>query len=212
MALLHTHTSNRFRWALWQVSETLDELLSQLPDRALFEPTLDAYPAPRRKLERTAVHHLLWQMLQEPFTVGYRSDGKPLLLSHPHTDISISHTDGYVAVILGTPGVVVGIDVERYSPRILSLQSRIVHPISEKVYPYQGDPTWSILLHWSAKEVLFKCMGQQGVDFLEHLHIHPFQPQAGGTFQAHETRTPQQQSFEIGYRILPHCVLTWSVY
>ena len=210
MAVYQEHTDFHCRWTLWQVTETLDDLLSQLPDRASYEPTLSAYPAPRRKLERTAVHLLLWHMLQEPFTLGYRSDGKPLLLSHPHTDISITHTDGYVAVALGAPGVSVGIDVEHYSTRIQRLQSRIVHPILEKVYPYQGDPTWSLLLHWSAKEVMFKMMGQSEVDFLEHLHIQPFEPQASGEMQAVETRTSAEAKFNIGYKILQYCVLTFS--
>ena len=37
-----------------------------------------------------------------------------------------------------------------------------------------GTDTWALLLHWSAKEVMFKCMNTPEVDFREHLRIFPF--------------------------------------
>lgn len=208
MPLFQQYSDPSCRWVIWRIDESLDELLAQLPGRAGFEPSLAACGSARRRLERTAVRVLLSRLLGGPVSVGYRSDGKPLLESHPDTDLSISHTDGYAAVILGAPGLRVGIDIERYSTRIRRLRSRIVSA-AEQVVPWQGDDTWSLLLHWSAKEVLFKCMGQREVDFLEHLHIHPFHPAPEGRFSAWETRTGQPQHYDICYRLHPDYVLTW---
>ncbi len=46
----------------------------------------------------------------------------------------------------------------------------------------QGDEVYVLLLHWSAKETLFKVMGVEGVDFIRHLHIFPFCHGRGGVF------------------------------
>lgn len=208
MPLFQQYSDLSCRWAIWRIDESLDELLAQLPGRAEFEPSLAACGSVRRRLERTAVRVLLSRLLGGPVSVVYRSDGKPLLENHPETDLSISHTDGYAAVILGTPGLRVGIDIERYATRIRRLRSRIVSD-SEQIVSWQGDDTWSLLLHWSAKEVLFKCMGQREVDFLEHLHICPFHPDSKGCFSAWETRTGQNLHYDICYRLHPDYVLTW---
>ena len=38
----------------------------------------------------------------------------------------------------------------------------------------EGDEVYALLLHWSAKEALFKLMGVEEVDFIRHLRIFPF--------------------------------------
>ena len=77
---------------------------------------------------------------------------------------------------------------------------------SEQLVPYGEDDTWSLLLHWSAKEVMFKCMNTPEVDFREHLHIESFTTEQQGVFLAHEYRTEQQRNFRIHYLIHPEFV------
>lgn len=79
----------------------------------------------------------------------------------------------------------------------------------EVATPYNDDSTWSLLLHWSAKEVMFKCMNAAEVDFREHLRIEPFRLQEQGVLTAHEYRTEQRQHFQISYLLDPDFVLTW---
>ena len=81
----------------------------------------------------------------------------------------------------------------------------------EMALPYRGDDTWSLLLHWSAKEVMFKCMDTAEVDFRRHLHIKPFAVQEQGVFYAREYRTDRQRHFQIRYLVHPDFVLTWQV-
>lgn len=212
MAVCLQHEDAGCRWAVWQVDETLEELLALLPERLWFEQELANYSSASRKLERTAVRVLLHEMLSEDFVLAYCPDGKPTLASHPDMDISISHTGGYVAVSLGKKGMVVGIDIEQYHPRILRLQSRFMHPEQEKPEPYKGDIVWSLLLHWSAKETMFKCMRRSEVDFIRHLHIRLFHTQECGVMQAYESRTDLGRSFDIQYRIQEKYVLTFTSY
>ncbi|KAA6333850.1 hypothetical protein EZS27_017776, partial [termite gut metagenome] len=70
---------------------------------------------------------------------------------------------------------------------------------------------WSLLLHWSAKEVMIKCIDAMGIDFREHLRIYPFQVQKEGDFHAKEYRTNKQQDFLIHYLVHPEFVMTWGI-
>ena len=88
-------------------------------------------------------------MLQEDKEIIYSSEGKPSLGDHSFF-ISISHTKGYVAVIL-SPIAPVGIDIEQYGHRVKRVYDRFIRP-DEQVEPYWGDVTWSMLLHWYATE------------------------------------------------------------
>ena len=137
-------------------------------------------------------------MLKEDKQIGYSSEGKPFLTDDSFF-ISISHTKGYVAVILN-PKTPVGIDIEQYSRRVHKVAHKYMRE-DEQFVPYGEDDTWSLLVHWSAKEVMFKCMNTPEVDFREHLHIEPFTTEQQGVFLAHEYRTEQQRNFRMTWQI-----------
>ena len=103
------------------------------------------------KIEWLSVRVLLYFMLKEDKQIGYSSEGKPFLTDDSFF-ISISHTKGYVAVILN-PKTPVGIDIEQYGKRVHKVFDRFIRP-DEQVEAYQGDTTWGGLLHWSAKETV----------------------------------------------------------
>ena len=102
------------QWAVWKMEESLDTLLALLPEarRISCEQELNRFVSERRKMEWTSVRVLLYSMLREDKEIAYSSEGKPYLADHSFF-ISISHTKGYVAVILGSQAPV-GIDIEQY--------------------------------------------------------------------------------------------------
>lgn len=83
--------------------------------------------------------------------------------------ISISHTRGYVAVALHS-SCEVGMDIEQYGTRVRKVASRFIRSDEEPAM-MEGDEVYALLLHWSAKEALFKLMGVEEVDFIRHLRI-----------------------------------------
>jgi phosphopantetheinyl transferase len=195
--------------AVRPVTESEEELLALLPHPDRYREEVSHFTATERRRERLAVRLLLHELLPDNTPqIAYYESGKPYLTESPHT-ISISHTRGYVAVIIGLQGQEVGIDIEQYSLRVHRLASRYMHP-DELVAADGGTDTWSLLLHWSAKETLFKCLNTDEVDFREHLHILPFTRSEQGTLQAFETRTPDRLHFTIGYQLHPDFVLTFS--
>lgn len=209
MASFLQYKTNGIQWAVWKMEESLDALLLLLPGarRAFCEQELNRFVSERRKMEWLSVRVLLYSMLQEDKEIGYSPEGKPYLTDHSFF-ISISHTKGYVAVIL-SPIAPVGIDIEQYGHRVKRVYDRFIRP-DEQVEPYLGDVTWSMLLHWSAKETIFKSMENADAD-LRKLCLSHFVPQEEGTFQVQEYATEQQQSFTVGYRISPDFVLTWTI-
>ena len=208
MGLFLQDKTNDTQWAVWKVEESLEALLALLPDarRVCCEQELLQFASERRKIEWLSVRALLYFMLKEDKQIGYSSEGKPFLTDDSFF-ISISHTKGYVAVILN-PKTPVGIDIEQYGQRVHRVSDRYIRP-DEQVESYQEDLTWGLLLYWSAKETIFKRMENADADFRK-LRLAHFIPQVEGTFQVQEFATQQQKLYTVGYRIEPDFVLTWT--
>lgn len=209
MALFLQSRTNDIQWAVWKMEESLDTLLALLPEarRISCEQELNRFVSERRKMEWTSVRVLLYSMLQEDKEIAYSSEGKPYLADHSFF-ISISHTKGYVAVILSSQAPV-GIDIEQYGQRVHRVTDRYIRP-DEQVGVYKDDTVWGLLLHWSAKEAIFKRMENADAD-LRKLRLTHFVPQEEGTFQVQEFVTEQQRLYTTGYRIHPDFVLTWTM-
>lgn len=209
MPVFKQYIGSSCRWGIWKADETVEELLALLPHKEKYEADICGFTANSRKLERLAVRVLLYKMLGEEKEIGYRSSGKPYS-ADGSASISISHTKGYVAVLLGGPEKEVGIDVECYGERVRKVAHKFVRE-DESVSWYKGTETWSLLLHWSAKETMFKCMNTSDVDFRKHLHILPFTVEEQGVFSAVEYRTAEKRNFRIHYYLFPDFVLTLSL-
>ena len=126
MGLFLQHKTVDMQWAVWKMEESLDTLFSLLPDtrRVSCEQEMQRFTSDRRKLEWLSVRVLLYSMLQEDKEIGYSSEGKPHLTDNS-SFISISHTKGYVAVILSSVAPV-GIDIEQYGQRVKRVYDRFI--------------------------------------------------------------------------------------
>ncbi len=209
MGLFLKQQGEGYSLGVWRVEEGLDELLALLPDPCIYQQQLDLIRSSSRKLEWLAVRVLLSVMTDEPAQISYYPSGRPYLAGMSRL-ISISHTRGYVAVLLSDT-LRPGIDIEQYGTRIRKISNRFIHT-QEVVNLYQDTDIWGLLLHWSAKETLFKCLDEEGVDFAEHLRISPFQIMQQGQFDAVEYRTQEQFRFTVHYHIFPDFVMTWSFF
>lgn len=209
MPVFKQYTDSSCRWGIWKTDETLEELLALLPHREKYEADIREFTAESRKLERLAVRVLLYVMLGEEKEIGYHPNGKPYLADSSFS-ISISHTKGYVAVLLGSPEEEVGIDIEFYGERVRKVAHKFMRE-DERISLFGDTETWSLLLHWSAKETMFKCMNASDVDFREHLRVLPFTVGEQGVFSAEEYRTAEKRNFKIQYCLFPDFVLTLSL-
>ncbi len=191
-----------------KITDNQQALLHSLPQtqQRAAEEYVSKMRSRRRVIEWLTTRVLLFELLGEEKIIDNRPDGRPFLVDGSYK-ISISHTKDYAAVLLHKQ-CSVGIDVETISERVSKLADKF---ISENEYIDHSRQVIHQLLHWSAKETMFKMMEESEIDFKEHLHIHPFHPGKKGVFQASESKTPQQKTFQIHYEVLPDAVLTWAM-
>ena len=206
MPLYRKYKQGNLMVAVWKVDETVEQLRSMFHQFSIYEEGFSRFSAEKRKQEWLAVRVLLKEMLGEEKEIIYHSSGKPSLKDGSMC-VSFSHTNGYVAVALH-PSAEVGVDIEQYGHRVKRVASRFVRD-DEKVSIALGDEIYGLLLHWSAKETMFKLMDAQAVDFIEHLHILPFEPQEKGYFRACEYHSGKEHKFLIHYDTHPDYVLTF---
>lgn len=197
------------QWGIWKTDESLDELLALLPHPEQYAAGMQRFAAEHRRREWLAVRVLLYILTGTEKEIAYTVAGKPFLVDAT-ASISISHTRGYVAVLLAPRNREVGIDIEQYGERVRKVASRFMREDEVPAFFHDTD-TWSLLLHWSAKETMFKCMDTSEVDFRKHLHIFPFPIAEQGVFSAREYRTAENRHFTIHYYLFPDFVLTLSL-
>ena len=207
MPLYRIYRNRDLTVGIWKVDETVEQLRSMFHQFSVYEEGFARFSSEKRKQEWLAVRVLLKELCGEEKTIAYLPSGKPYL-EDGSLHVSFSHTNGYVAVAIH-PSVEVGIDIEQYGTRVRRVASRFIRE-DEWVSVDAGDETYALLLHWSAKETMFKLMEDAGVDFIDHLHILPFEPKDSGTFKAREYRSDKEQEFFIHYDTHPDYVLTFA--
>ena len=199
------------------IDKDSETLLSQLEYKDRYLPFIEKMTE-KRKCEWLTVRTLLKTLSGEEKEIVYQSTGKPYLSDHSY-HISISHTNykgitendkllGYVAMVLNKEKEV-AIDIEMISPRILKIKDRFLSEKETKSISANNEIV-HLLLHWSAKESVFKILDSENVDYQSQIHISPFDPVMGKweSFEAHETRTEKQQVFQIHYFVTEDYVLT----
>lgn len=207
MPLYHQYKQRDWVVGIWKVDETIEQLCSMFHHFSIYENDLMRFSAEKRKKEWLAVRVLLKELLGEEKKIAYYPSGKPYL-EDGSARISFSHTNGYVAVAIH-PSSEVGVDIEQYGTRVQRLASRFIRE-DEKESVSAGDEVYALLLHWSAKETMYKLMDDVGVDFVDHLRIFPFIPQQAGSFDACEYHSEKNRQFHIHYVTHPDYVLTFA--
>ena len=207
MPLYHTYKQGNLTVGVWKVGETVEQLRSMFHQFSMYEAGFSRFTSESRQREWLAVRILLKELCGEEKKIGYLPSGKPYL-EDGSMRVSFSHTKGYVAVAVH-PFAEVGVDIEQYGTRVRKVASRFIRE-DERVSIASGDEIYGLLLHWSAKETMFKLMEEEAVDFVSHLHIRPFQLQPSGTFQACEYRSQHGRTFLIHYDTHSDFVLTFS--
>lgn len=186
---------------IWKVEESRDELLCMLSHHEWIQ-NIYTVKSESRILEILAARVLIKELTGEEKEVYYNASGKPFLSDESY-HISVSHTKGYVAVAINREKLV-GLDIEQVSEKIRRVQSRV---IAENEYIDVENELIHLLLHWSAKEAMFKFIDVEGVDFLKHLFVDRFEPKDRGMFCSSETRTEDKHRFRAFYQVEKDFVL-----
>ena len=159
MGIILNNTENNCSIALWDISESLDELL-QIADSF----NTAKFKTEKRKKEWIA-SRLLLNEINPNYSISYNEFGAPELDNGNY--ISISHSKELVAIIINEQQV--SIDIEKISEKALRLAPKFVSENNLKKLSKE-----KATLIWCIKEVVFKWHQKGGVDFIKDIIIPEF--------------------------------------
>ena len=195
--------------AVWQITETEQELieLSSTPSDEMEEISYIRSESQRK--QRLAVRALLNEVFEEKVYLSHHDNGKPYL-ENMVTNISITHTEKYVAIILHDEEDL-GIDLESLDRDFSAVEKRA---LSEDEIEDLDDERRNeqLAIYWCAKEAIFKRVSAYKVDFAEQIEVERFRPRGEGELEATFIhKDGYEEEFELEYMTFDRHVLVWVV-
>lgn len=180
------------RLGLWRMTEKPEEF----PE--WFQEATKRFSSDARRREYVCVRALLREItgIRLPL-INHTDNGRPLI---EKGYISISHTRGYCTVIHSEDSPV-GVDIEYMSDRV----GRIAHRFLRE--DENAADTVCQLLHWSAKETIYKLFSDDRLSF-EEMRVFPFMLGSSGTMSVCNCK--RDICVDVGYEVTPDYVLTYS--
>jgi 4'-phosphopantetheinyl transferase len=151
---------------LWKVEEESDwfkEQLDLVPDLWVeYDSLVNDSIRHRWLASRFAVQQVAQQ---SPLDVIKDQSGRPFL-GVERKPLSLSHCEGFVAAIHSD--VSVGIDVERISSRVQKIKNYFMR---DEELDLLGEENEALILAWSAKESIYKWLGEKHLGYKSQLCI-----------------------------------------
>ena len=169
------------RVGVWKITESEAELrtMTSIPSDELEEISYIKNESLRK--QRLAVRALLDAMFDEKVYLSHHDNGKPYIENNA-INISITHTDQYVAVILNDEDEV-GIDCESLNRDFSAVEKKALS--EEEIEDLEDDQkNEQLAIYWCAKEAIFKLTSQYDVDFAEQIQIDGFRYRDEGELSA----------------------------
>ena len=187
-------TSNKASILIWELTESIDDLIVELRNFELYKNEFLEIRTEKRRREFLCVRIAMNKLANYECNISYDDFGKPFL-NDKTFEISVSHSGKWIAVICH-PTQKVGIDIECPSEKIQKVYKRFLSEIEQKDLS-GGQNLQQLYLAWSAKEALFKIIGNEAVDFAKQLRILPFEVKKVGKFEA--VHLPSNSIYILNY-------------
>jgi phosphopantetheine--protein transferase-like protein len=212
MALyLRKKLDNKAEIAVWQVTETEEELLSitSVPTDELEEISL--FRSENQRKQKLAVRALINELFEEKMYLNHHDNGKPYL-ENCATNISITHTDNYVAIITHEEEEV-GIDIESLERDFSAVEKKALSEDEiDDLEDSRSKKNEQLAIYWCAKEAIFKRMSQNRVVFAEQIEVEKFRPKGEGELEATFIHKDEhEEEFDLEYMMFDRHVLVWLV-
>lgn len=195
---------------LWQMDESPEQLFDLYPHLLPYRSSLDdKYKNDGRKLEFLTIRALMYEMLRVngaskgllshagDFT--HNGQGKPLFRGY---HVSISHTKGYAALILSKKSEV-AVDIEFMSDRVERIASKFLRKDE------RADSLDSKLVHWCAKETVFKLFSEENLLF-EEMRVKPFDTMSDWACDVENLKSGK--TARVDFELAMDFVLTYSMW
>ncbi|MCF6332413.1 MAG: 4'-phosphopantetheinyl transferase superfamily protein [Draconibacterium sp.] len=193
---------------IWKLSETASNLVSKFNFSTKEKGEFTKIKVDRRKTEYLATRLLLQNLLKEKAEIKYLGSGKPIL-KEIQKNISISHSSDFVVVLLSNNQI--GIDVENTNRNIKKIANRFLSEAELKHTQKLENWQPATVLYWSAKEAIFKCTEQQGIQFNKQIFIPSFEIINQGLFTATLTCNNTITNYKLWYYFYENNVIVYCV-
>ncbi|MBO7487985.1 MAG: 4'-phosphopantetheinyl transferase superfamily protein [Bacteroidales bacterium] len=197
------------RLGVWQITETEAELraLTSIPSDELEEISYIKSESLRK--QKLAVRALLDVMFEEKVYLSHHDNGKPYIENNS-VNISITHTDKYVAVILNDIEEV-GIDCESLDRDFSAVEKKALSEDElDELEDDADERRTQLAIYWCAKEAVYKKMSQYKVDFAEQIEIEAVRPRKEGELDAtFINKDGYEEELSLEYMIFDRHVLVW---
>ena len=195
--------------AVWQITETEEHLkeMSSTPTDEMEEISFIKSESLRK--QRLAVRALLNELFDEKVYLSHHDNGKPYL-ENQVTNISITHTEKYVAVILNDTEDV-GIDIESMDRDFSAVEKKALS--EEEIEDLDDDRrNEQLAMYWCAKEAVFKRLSHYNVDFAEQIEVERFRMRGEGELEATFIhKDGYEEEFELEYMTFDRHLLVWVI-
>ena len=192
---------------VWQITESEKELreLASVPSDELEEISYIKSESLRK--QKLAVRTLLDSMFEEKVYLNHHDNGKPYI-ENSSINISITHTDKYVAVIVNDTEEV-GIDCESLDRDFSAVEKKALS--EDEIDDLNEDlRNEQLAIYWCAKEAVYKKMSQYNVDFAEQIEIENFRLHGEGELEATFTQKDGfEEEIRLQYMTFDRHVLVW---
>jgi phosphopantetheinyl transferase (holo-ACP synthase) len=196
--------------AIWKVAESLDDLILLAGLSEQDSIVYAAISAPHRKKEWLAARILLNELIGAKSRIAYHSDGRPFI-ENSSCNISVSHTSIYVSIFL-CRNAMPGIDIELVTRQVGRVAKRFLST-EELTTCYDGHEysNWKLLVHWCAKEAIFKMVPLNDIEFATDIHIkYDGSISDSGTFHGSFEFVTGSAPIALSYRILDELLIVWG--
>jgi len=196
---------------VWKVEESEQALkdLCSVPSDELEE--INMYKSESQRKQKLAVRALLDVAFKEKVYLNHHDNGKPFI-ENEATNISITHTDKYVAIILHDEDDL-GIDVESLDRDFSAVEKKALN--EDEIEDLEEDSTEKneqLAIYWCAKEAIYKRMGVNRVDFAEQIDVEKFNLRNEGELEATFIhKDGYEEEFDLEYMMFDRHVLVWLV-
>ena len=195
------------RIGVWQISESEEELrsISSVPSDELEEISYIKNESVRK--QKLAVRALLDAMFEEKVYLSHHDNGKPYIENNA-INISITHTDKYVAIILAEDEEA-GIDCESMDRDFSAVEKKALS--EDEIDDLDDDRrNEQLAIYWCAKEAIYKKMSQYKLDFAEQIEISEFSPKGEGELEAtFINKDGYEEELDLQYMTFDRHVLVW---
>lgn len=206
---LRKKLENKAEISVWQITETEQELIDMcsVPTDEMEEISLIRSESLRK--QKLAVRALLNEVFEDKVYLSHHDNGKPYL-ENCVTNISITHTEKYVAIITHDEDDL-GIDIESLDRDFSAVEKKALSEDEiDDLDDDKEEKNEQLAIYWCAKEAIYKRMSINRVDFAEQIEVEKFNLRDEGELEATFIHKDEhEEEFELGYMTFDRHVLVW---